>query len=119
LIDASLTSADENRLTITVRGETDLSNADDLLLRLVVLTGTATGQIALDLSQVTFMDCAGLRTLSAIDRHVTASGGSIHMAAVSREVARLFELAGPHGALPHVVASPLLPDPSTSPQRWP
>jgi anti-anti-sigma factor len=110
-MEAFLSGTDESRLVITVRGETDLGNAGDLLLRLVVLAGTATGQIALDLSQVTFMDLAGLRTLAAIDRHVRAGGGSIRMAAVSPEVARLFELAGPHGALPHILAPPLLPAP--------
>jgi len=110
-MDAFLSGTDENHLTITVRGETDLATADDLLIRLVVLAGAATGQIALDLSQVTFMDCAGLRTLAAIERHVTASGGSIRVAAVSPEVARLFELADPRGALPHILAPPLLSAP--------
>lgn len=111
VIDAFLSGTDENNPMITVRGETDLATADDLLIRLVVLAGAATGKITLDLSQVTFMDCAGLRTLAAIDRHVTANGGSIRVAAVSPEVARLFELVGPHGALPHILAPPLLSGP--------
>jgi anti-anti-sigma factor len=84
---------DENQHVITVRGEVDLANADGLLLRLLVLAGPATGEIALDLAQVTFMDCAGLRTLIALDHHVRTAGGSMRVTAVSPEVARLFELA--------------------------
>ena len=98
LMDAFLSSTDVDHLVITVRGETDLANAGDLLSRLVLLAGAATGQIALDLSQVTFMDCAGLRTLAEIDRLVTAGGGSVRVASVSPAVARLFELVG--SALP-------------------
>ncbi|HEV2636043.1 MAG TPA: STAS domain-containing protein [Actinocrinis sp.] len=96
-MDAFLSVSDEYHPLITVLGETDLASAGDLLLRLKRLAGGATGQIELDLSQVTFMDCAGLRTLAEIDRHVSASGGSVRVAAVSPVVARLFELTGPHG----------------------
>jgi anti-sigma B factor antagonist len=109
-MDAFVSSTDENHLVITVRGETDLANAGELLLRLVVLAGAATGQITLDLSQVTFMGMAGLRTLNAIERHVSARGGSLRVAAVSREVARLFEVVGPRGALPHILAPPVPSD---------
>ena len=69
---------------------------------------TPIGQIVLDLSQVTFMDLSGLRTLNAIERHVSTRGGSLRVAAVSHEVARLFELVGPRGALPHILAPPVL-----------
>jgi anti-anti-sigma factor len=107
-MDAISSTADDDRLTITVRGETDLANAGALLLRLVVLVGAATGEIILDLSQVTFMDCAGLRTLAAIERHVHANGGSVRVAAVSPEVARLFELAGPCGAPSRILTVPVI-----------
>ena len=87
---------DELVQSITVRGEIDLATAGDLLLRLLMLAGPATGPIALDLSQVTFIDCTGLRTLIALGRHARTSGGSVQVAAASAVVARLFELIRPH-----------------------
>lgn len=108
-MDVISTRRDEFLHAITVRGEIDLATAGDLLLRLVMLAGPATGPIALDLSQVTFIDCAGLRTLTALDRHVRTSGGRVHVAAASLPVARLFELAGLH-ADPDCVLAP--PDPA-------
>jgi anti-anti-sigma factor len=105
-MDAFLSVSDKNRPVISVSGETDLANAGDLLLRLILLAGAATGQIELDLSQVTFMDCAGLRALAAIDRYVNAGGGSMRVVALSPIVARLFELTGRHRPQPHLLAPP-------------
>jgi anti-anti-sigma factor len=56
--------------------------------------------IALDLAQVTFLDCSGRRALIAFAGYVQASGGSVLMAVISREVARLFELVGQCDTLP-------------------
>ena len=111
-MDAFLSGSDEHHSVITVRGETDLGNAGDLLTRLVLLVGAAAKQIALDLSQVTFMDCSGLRTLAAIDRHVSMSGGSMRVAAVSPAVARLFELVGRCEAPPRDPTPPRSGSPS-------
>lgn len=116
-MDAQLDGRDENRLMISVRGEIDLANADELFQRLIVLAQPTSCQIALDLSEVTFMDCAGLHMLSALDRHVRARGGAMFVAATSATVARLFELAGsftaqllypayPVPGIPRPVASP-------------
>lgn len=96
-MDEFLSGDDGYHPLITVCGELDLANAGDLLFQLLGLAAATTGQIELDLSQVTFMDCAGLRVLAAIDRHVSASGGSVRVIAVSSVVVRLFELTGPHG----------------------
>jgi stage II sporulation protein AA (anti-sigma F factor antagonist) len=104
-MDVYLNFADENETTIRVRGEVDLTTAGELLLRLTVLVGAATGQIALDLEQVTFMDCSGLRTLSAIEGHVRSAGGSLRISALSPQVARVFELAGQSGSLPWIAAA--------------
>jgi anti-anti-sigma factor len=91
-MDAFPSGHDESQQLITVRGDVDLATSGDLLLRLLMLVGTATGQIALDLSQVTFINSAGLSTLVALDEHVRTAGGSVRLAAVSPAVARLFEL---------------------------
>jgi len=110
-MDVVSTRRDELLHVITVRGEIDLATAGDLLLRLMLLAGSATGAIVLDLSWVTFIDCTGLRTLLAVNRHACTSGGSVQVAAASPAVARLFELVGLHAesadvfALPDLVAA--------------
>lgn len=105
-VDVYLSSSDRHPLLITVRGDVDLATADTLLVRLSTLAAPATGQIALDLAQVTFLDCAGLRALIAFEQYVRASGGSVRVDAVSPEVARLFELLGQCGASPLGFAVP-------------
>lgn len=93
-MDVIPTRRDEHMHAISVRGDVDLATAGDLLLQLRILAGPASGPILLDLSQTTFMDCAGLHALRAFDQYVAAAGGSVHVAAVSLSVARLFELVG-------------------------
>jgi anti-anti-sigma factor len=107
-MDAFSTRRDEHMHVISVRGDVDLATAGDLLLRLRTLAGPASGPLLLDLSQTTFMDCAGLRALQSFDRYVAAAGGSVHVAAVSLPVARLFELVGLLEDAERVPASPEL-----------
>jgi ABC-type transporter Mla MlaB component len=45
-----------------------------------------------NLTQVDFMDCAGLRMLAAINQHIKTRGGSMRVVAASPAVTRLFEL---------------------------
>jgi anti-anti-sigma factor len=111
-VDAYLTGSSGDGIMITVRGEVDLSNTEGLLQRLIVLAHPATGHIALDLSQVTFMDCAGLRMLIMIDQHARARGGTVRVAAASAAVARLFELVGP-------LAAPVFAPPTPSGRHHP
>jgi len=119
-MDVFPTRRDEHVHVITVSGEIDVATAGDLLLRLRTLACPADGPILLDLSLVTFMDCAGLRTLRAFDKYVAAAGGSVNVAAVSPPVARLFELVAlPEGAarIPAPLALDAVPRPAAVQQR--
>jgi anti-anti-sigma factor len=108
-MDVFPTRRDGHVHTITVHGDIDLATAGDLLRQLRMLVGTAAGPILLDLSQIAFIDTAGLRALQALDRYVTAAGGSVHVAAVSLPVARLFELAAMlYGDVAQIPAPPAL-----------
>ena len=109
-MDVYLNFTDENEITICARGEVDLATAGELLLRPVVLVGAATGQVAPDLEQVTFIDCSGLRTLSAVESHVRSAGGSVRVAALSPQLARVLELVGRSGALPWIPVTPTRPN---------
>ncbi len=124
-MDGISTWRDQFLHAITVRGDVDLAAAGDALVRLLMLAGHASGAIALDLSQVTFIDCSGLRTLIALDRHARSTGGSVHVAAVSLPVARLFELIALHADAAYALDPPDLDDPQHAaaldrrPQTWP
>jgi anti-sigma B factor antagonist len=83
---------DQGRSIITVTGDLDLGTAEDLLVRLTALIGSTRREIGLDLSGVTFIDCAGLRTLTAVDAQVRGNGAGIRLTAMSPAVVRLFEL---------------------------
>jgi len=115
-MDVYFSRHDEHAHMITVRGEVDLATAGDLLLRLRMLAGSASEPILLDLSQVTFIDCAGLRTLRAFCQHAAAAGGSVRVAAASLAVARLFELAALCGHAPWLPPAPD-PHPAAAHQR--
>jgi len=107
-MDAPASSTDDNHLTITGRSDADRGNTRELLLRLLVLGGAASGPIALDPAQLNFTDLAGLRTLNTIERHVSADGASVRVAAVSPWLTRLLKRAGPRRALPHSPVPPIL-----------
>jgi anti-anti-sigma factor len=52
-----------------------------------------------DVSGVSFMDCAGLRALLATRRRAELRGGFIRLIATSAAVRRVIELTGAHEAL--------------------
>jgi len=78
---------------IVVHGELDLSAEGRLVEALQPYLGDcrAVG-IGLDLSEVTFLDCAGLRALISIGRRATDLGLAMCLAAESPAVARLLDL---------------------------
>jgi len=83
---------DQGRTIITVTGDLDLGTAEDLLVRLTSLIGSARREIGLDLSGVTFIDCAGLRALMAVDAQIRVNGDTTRLTAMSPAVVRLLEL---------------------------
>ena len=93
LVNASL-DVSPPTATVLVRGDLDLVTAGEL--RAAVMRGPQAGcsHIIVDLSQVSFMDCAGLRGLLRCREWVTASGGRFIVGPVSAQAARLLRLAG-------------------------
>lgn len=83
---------DQGRSIITVTGDVDFATAENLRLRLTALIGSARRNIGLDMSGVTYINSAGLRTLTAVHAHVSANGASFRLTRMSPVVVRFLEL---------------------------
>lgn len=79
---------------VEVRGEADFCSAPTLHQHLSAVPTTQAPTIVLDVSNLTFLDCAGLRVLLAARRRATMHGTSLVLAAPRPIVARLFHITG-------------------------
>jgi len=94
---------DEGR-GLLLRGELDLACAALLERRLERLLDDGAERIVLEMSEVTFMDSTGLRTLLVGAERCRAAGGELLLGEVSRQVERLLEISGAAGELRRVEA---------------
>jgi anti-sigma B factor antagonist len=79
---------------VEVRGEIDLQSAPrlrDELLRIIRRHGP---RVAVDLSGVTFMDCAGINVLPATRRRARLEGGWMQVVRPSPAAGRVISLLG-------------------------
>jgi anti-anti-sigma factor len=85
---------------VSVSGDVDICTAsplEDVLLRTMHERGP---RLLLDLSGVSFMDCAGLRAIMTTRRRAELRGGSVRLIAVSAAVRRIVDLAGARDSFP-------------------
>jgi anti-anti-sigma factor len=92
---------------LRLRGEIDISTLPSLELALELLHAQG-GDVVLDLTDLTFIDVAGLRTLAYTAAALTATGRRLHLAHPSPQLCRLAGLLG----WPHLVAPPPPPEPA-------
>jgi anti-anti-sigma factor len=77
---------------VTVRGEIDLDTSSELH---AVLAGLdATGNVSLDLGDVSYIDSTGLRVLLTARDAAAQAGGNLRVSTMSSIVARLIEITG-------------------------
>jgi anti-anti-sigma factor len=69
------TASDEGCAIVTVRGEIDLSNADEIQLRIYHAIANA-DDVVLDLTPLEFLDSQGLRVVFSLHERITKRGGS-------------------------------------------
>jgi anti-anti-sigma factor len=83
---------------VTVRGELDIATRDELSSTLHIAMGQLrTGEpLVVDLGDVTFMDCAGMRPLMQARQRL---GRSLWVQAVPLRIASMFHLAQVHDHL--------------------
>lgn len=77
---------------VAVSGEIDLQSGPQLRDQLLGIIRRHGARLALDLSGVTFIDCAGINVLLATRRRAQLEGGSLRVLRASPRVRRLFEL---------------------------
>ncbi|MFF0190817.1 STAS domain-containing protein [Streptomyces sp. NPDC005244] len=85
------TSADIRVLALG--GEIDADNVG-LLREAMRIDGRESSKLVLDLGAVTFMDSSTINVLALANRHATAAGGWLRMAALTEPVQRVIELVG-------------------------
>jgi anti-anti-sigma factor len=85
---------------VRIEGEIDVCVADrvqQLLLRIMRMHGP---RLLLDLSAVSFIDCAGLRAVMLTLRHAELHGWSMHLIAASAMTRKMITLTGMGRVLP-------------------
>jgi anti-sigma B factor antagonist len=82
------------RFQLTVSGEIDSSSAPVLRQHLEALLDDEVRELTVDLSEVTFLDSAGLCVLAAAHRRALGQGVSLRVLARSRAVIRPLQITG-------------------------
>ena len=96
---------------VAISGEVDVCMEALLQQALLQIIRERGARLMLDLSGVSFMDCAGLRALLATQRRAELRGGCARLIATSAAVRRITELTGAHEALaPDGAPRPVLSD---------
>jgi anti-anti-sigma factor len=83
----------QDSTVVTARGDIDVVSAPSLCLELAAALATHR-EVALDLSQVTFMDCSGLRALVHARNLADERGGRLVVRGAGAPVLRLLRLTG-------------------------
>ncbi|WP_412741024.1 MULTISPECIES: STAS domain-containing protein [unclassified Krasilnikovia] len=97
------TCTEPGQIMVMVRGEIDMAVCDDLAGVLRDAIGrTPDGQaVVVDLSQTSFLDCAGIRTLLDSRRAATTAGDGFRVIGASGLVARVLGATGVLATLTH------------------
>ncbi|TDD83389.1 STAS domain-containing protein [Actinomadura rubrisoli] len=79
---------------LRVSGDVDVSNAVELTRALHAAEERAAGDVHVDLSQIAFIDVAGLRAITQAARVLRESGHLLVLHSVSTHIDKLFRLIG-------------------------
>ena len=107
---ASLDTSIRPGPVVTISGEIDIQSGPQLRDQLLRTMRRHGARLALDLTGVTFIDCAGINVLLAARRRAQLEGGSLRVIRASPRVQRVLALT----RLRHVLMPTALPDASAS-----
>jgi len=80
--------------TLAVGGEVDMATAPQLRARLDAVIAATSGNVVVDLADVTFLDSAGVVVFVAAQRQLNATGRRLVLRNPSRLVYRVLEISG-------------------------
>jgi anti-anti-sigma factor len=84
----------DGRAVVTVVGEVDLETASQLGDHALAALQDVSPHLAVDLSQVTFMDSTGLKVMLAVRKRAELADGSLAVVGATRTVRKVFVLTG-------------------------
>jgi anti-sigma B factor antagonist len=84
----------ENQVLLTLDGELDLATSPELRTLLIQLQEEGVLQIAIDLSEVTYLDSTGMGVIVARRKRLLAQGGDLWIQGAHTRVRRVMELLG-------------------------
>ena len=87
-------------VVVGVDGEVDIATSDQLGSYLSAARQCEKRGTIVDLSQVAFMDCSGLRALTSAQRDAVMHGGELRLAAPQPSVAKVLALSGVYRLMP-------------------
>jgi anti-sigma B factor antagonist len=96
-IDLRSRATETGTAIVTVGGELDIATADHLFEYVRTVMDLPCPDVILDLSDLTFCDCRGISSLIRLDRHATASGGTLNLSGLPPVVATLLRVGGLDG----------------------
>ena len=80
--------------TVVLAGEIDLATAPELQARLEVLIDATTGDVALDVARVTFLDSTGLHVIALAHQRLRDGCRQLRVSNPATRVRRVLELSG-------------------------
>jgi anti-anti-sigma factor len=90
----SSVSHDGDQVVVSLEGELDCSNTDELTHLLLGVLGDRPRRVVVDLANVTFMDSSGLRCLLEAAEHAARRDGELVLERASGIVRRVLALTG-------------------------
>ena len=85
---------------VELAGELDLAGSANVSEELRRVEATDAQEIVLDVSELTFIDAAGIRVLLEAEARSRSDGGRLRVTQPQREVERVLQLTGVDRALP-------------------
>jgi len=85
---------ESNIMVLEIKGEVDAYTAQDLDKTLEDLLSKGNLQIVLDVSKLTYISSAGIRTILHAHQEAVQLGGEVKLLGPTDQVRRIFEIAG-------------------------
>ncbi|MFE9612229.1 anti-sigma factor antagonist [Streptomyces sp. NPDC006012] len=110
---------DRGHTVLEFHGEIDIAVADELAPRLDRVTDRRGARIVIDLRNIEFFDCSGLRLLYRARTRVLDHGGTLHLVCTQPLTLRVLRVTGLARLLPpRPTLEAVLEQPETAPGSW-